>query len=362
MLRLHSAWEVQLPVGISDIALSDRGSGRLLRIRGDRQLWLRLMHLLSTGIEVSALLRELDNWPDRGRDARRALEYLQEQGAVTSRSIIDYSNVNNLFDRQIRFFDLFETESQSGVDFNEKLQDSTVVLVGLGGYGVWLATMLYRMGVRRLIGIDDDRVEESNLARQFMYTTADIGRPKVEAFAEHVQTFKNGASFEPVMERVRDVHQFADLVTGADLIINAFGYSVLDQPEDRLDTFHIIAKGCEVARAPSIAFGGSWHGPIRVPGTDDACAGCLTTLEPFRSRLIHNPLAPRLAPAPAIASRLGMNACISAWEVVRFLSGLTSPLRSTLLMFDSMKYQSLQLTPLKPSNECYVCRDYRGTV
>src|SRR5690606_23404317 len=74
-----------------------------------------------------------------------------------------------------------------GLEGQEKLKRSSVLLVGAGGLGSPLALYLAAAGVGRLGLIDFDRVSESNLQRQILYTTADSGRPKVRVAAERLK-------------------------------------------------------------------------------------------------------------------------------------------------------------------------------
>lgn len=341
MLRLHQAWETRVPAEGGGILLSDLRTGRLLRLRGDTARWQSLFRLLGEGADEQDLGDVL--WPA----ARVALDYLRDEGALVSRELGVITDA--AFDRQIRFFDLYETGELSGTDLHERLRDSRVVLVGLGGYGVWLATLLSRMGVRDLVGVDDDEVELSNLHRQFLYTRDDVGRHKAAVCAERLE------SFTPVVERVTDPGRFAELVSGADLVVNAFGYGLPDERHEHPRTFHTVARGCELAGTPSLTFGGSWHGPLRVPGTAGACAGCLTMTEPFRSRLVHHPRPVLRSPAPAMPARLGINASICVWEAARHLSGMGTPLRSAAAVLDTIDYTTMRLVPLERVAGCVVC-------
>lgn len=357
MRRLHRAWEVRIPPDGAGVLLSDLASGRLLRLNGDRERWVRLCEVLRRGADDRAVERELRTWPD-GAAARRALAHLEREGVLIEGP--EPGEPEGLFDRQIRFFDLFETNGQSGHTLNENLQGSRVVLVGLGGYGVWLATVLHRMGVGEVIGVDDDRVETTNLHRQFLYGSGDVGRYKADVCAERLGSFSGAGRFVPITERVTDAAWFAELADGASLVINAFGYGLPGEVHEHPRTFHVIAEGCERARVPSLTFGGSWHGPLRLPGTHDACAGCVTRVEPFRSRLTHHARPVLRSPAPSMPARLGLNACLAAWEAVRFLSGMGSRLRSAVLVLDTFGYTNFRLVPLEPSPECGVCHDYRS--
>ncbi len=92
-----------------------------------------------------------------------------------------------------------------GVEGQRRLLDSTVALVGCGALGASLAEQLVRVGVGRLVLVDRDVVEESNLGRQALYTAQDAadGLPKVVALAGHLRAFNPDIDVDP---RVSDLN------------------------------------------------------------------------------------------------------------------------------------------------------------
>ncbi|NRA96869.1 MAG: ThiF family adenylyltransferase, partial [Planctomycetes bacterium] len=92
-----------------------------------------------------------------------------------------------------------------GTDGQRRLLESTVVLVGCGALGASLAEQLARVGVGRLVLVDRDVVEESNLGRQALYTAQDAaaGLPKAAALAGHLRAFNPDLDLDP---RVSDLN------------------------------------------------------------------------------------------------------------------------------------------------------------
>ena len=111
-----------------------------------------------------------------------------------------------------------------GQQMLEKLSGTTVAVCGLGGLGSHIAGALARAGVGRLILIDFDRVDLSNLNRQ-QYRTGQIGLPKALALAENLREFAPYADLVPVVERVTEENLTA-LLAGADIICEAFDSAV----------------------------------------------------------------------------------------------------------------------------------------
>ena len=98
-----------------------------------------------------------------------------------------------------------EQWARLGSDGQRRVRAATVLVVGAGGLGSWLVEMLARMGVGRLRLADADRVDWTNLARQALYTEADVGRLKVEAAADRLAAINSDvavaavAAFEAAM-------------------------------------------------------------------------------------------------------------------------------------------------------------------
>src|SRR5215210_4128416 len=88
------------------------------------------------------------------------------------------------YDRQLHYFDDQARPGRGAADMQLALRDATVVVLGAGGLGSWTMAGLACAGVGRIVAVDDDTIELSNLNRQVLYRTADIGRRKVDVAAE----------------------------------------------------------------------------------------------------------------------------------------------------------------------------------
>ena len=101
-----------------------------------------------------------------------------------------------------------------------RLAAASVVVVGAGGLGCPVLQYLAGAGVGRLVIVDHDRVEETNLHRQPLYGMADIGTLKVEAADAALRRFNPGIAIDTVAERLTPQNATA-LVAGADLVVDA---------------------------------------------------------------------------------------------------------------------------------------------
>ena len=102
------------------------------------------------------------------------------------------------YDRQLEYFGELAAGSVSRAACQARLREARVVVIGLGGLGAWALWALAAAGIGRLVGVDGDVVEHSNLNRQTLYREEDLGRPKALATARTIAAFNSAISFEPI--------------------------------------------------------------------------------------------------------------------------------------------------------------------
>jgi molybdopterin/thiamine biosynthesis adenylyltransferase/rhodanese-related sulfurtransferase len=130
-----------------------------------------------------------------------------------------------------------------GATGQARLASASVVVVGAGGLGCPVLQYLAGAGVGRLVIVDHDRVEETNLHRQPLYTMADIGALKVEAAAAALRSFNPGIAIDIVAERLTPQNATV-LVAGADLVVDA---------ADSFAATYVLSDACLVASKPMIS-------------------------------------------------------------------------------------------------------------
>jgi sulfur-carrier protein adenylyltransferase/sulfurtransferase len=124
-----------------------------------------------------------------------------------------------------------------------RLAAASVLVVGAGGLGCPVLQYLAGAGVGCLIVVDHDRVEETNLHRQPLYTMADIGTLKAQAACTILQRFNPGIEVEPVPERLTPQNA-ARLVARADLVVDA---------ADSFAVSYIVSDACFAAAKPLVS-------------------------------------------------------------------------------------------------------------
>jgi molybdopterin/thiamine biosynthesis adenylyltransferase len=217
-----------------------------------------------------------------------------------------------------------------------KLKAARVLVVGAGGLGAPVLLYLAAAGVGTLGVVDDDTVSLSNLQRQVIFGTAEIGKAKSERAAAAVTRLNPHVKAEP--HRVR--------LTGANALDLIAQYDIVADGSDNFTTRYLVSDACYFARKPLVT---------AAVGTFD---GSLTTLRPHETRAdgTRNPTyrclfpepppegtVPACAEAGILGALPGVLGSLMALEVIREIVGFGDGLVGRLLMVDarSMRFETL---------------------
>lgn len=208
----------------------------------------------------------------------------------------------------------------------KKLLESTVTVIGLGGLGGHVVEQLARAGVGRIIGVDPDVFDETNLNRQLLSSPGNLGEKKTDQARERLESVNRAVEFTAHAVPLADLS--ADVFQQADLAVDC-----LDNIENRL----ALAEACSRAKIPLVhgAIAG-WYGQVGViwPGS-----GMLErVLHKRQGRGIEQGLGNPPFTAAVAAS-------LMAAEVVKVLTRSDEPRRQALLFFDLLanEWQTLDL-------------------
>jgi len=200
----------------------------------------------------------------------------------------------------------------------QKLKAASVLVVGAGGLGAPAALYLAAAGVGRIALADPDTVALSNLQRQVIYTTADAGRPKTRAAAEHLAALNPEILIEALPMAV-DAGNAADLVACYDLVLDG---------TDDFATRLAVADAC-VATGRTLVSGaiGRWTGQVGVfPGKP--CYRCLVPEIP--------PDAETCVAVGVVGALGGVIGAMMALEAVKLITGAGEALSGRLLIYDAL--------------------------
>lgn len=217
-----------------------------------------------------------------------------------------------------------------------RLLASSVLVVGAGGLGSPAAFYVAAAGVGRVGLVDFDKVELSNLQRQILHCSHDLGRPKAVSAAETLRDLNPSLEVESY-ERRLDEANAAELFSKYDFIIDAtdnFSSKILiGETAWRLGKPH--------SHAGITAFSGQLMSVLPPSGP---CVRCLYRRTP------EDPAAPR-GPLGAVPGVIGS---LQALEAVKLLAGLKLSLTGCVLAFDALS-MSFRKVPLKPGPSCPLC-------
>lgn len=181
--------------------------------------------------------------------ARNLLEQIRRTSYLPPRYIERH-------DRTLRYLASFERDSLSAIDMLESLHRSTVLIIGLGGVGSWIAYSLLMSGIGEVIAVDGDDVELTNLNRSAVYAPSHVGLSKVRAAAATFADFFPDQTFTGHRQWIDSADAVAKLATSADFVVSA-----ADTPHRLIRMW--IREGARVAGVPVLETMGGAIGPIR---------------------------------------------------------------------------------------------------
>lgn len=208
----------------------------------------------------------------------------------------------------------------------QKLKAARVLCVGAGGLGSPVIEYLAAAGVGTLGLVDDDTVSLSNLQRQVVHTTENVGKPKVVSAGERVAAINPNVVVEPHQVRI-DADNVAALVGGYDIVVDG---------TDNFPTRFLVADAAYAARKPLVTAGVlEFYGSLTtlMPYLDDANGvpnpswRCLMPKEPEAGALT-------CAQVGILGAVVGVLGTLSACEVLKLITGVGEPLIGRLLMVD----------------------------
>ena len=227
-----------------------------------------------------------------------------------------------------------------GIEGQRKLKAARVLCVGTGGLGSPLALYLAAAGVGTLGLVDFDVVDASNLQRQIIHSTADIGRKKLDSAEEKLK------ALNPALNVVK--HD--TLLSSANALDILKDYDVIADGTDNFPTRYLVNDACVLLGKPN-AYGSifRFEGQASVfAATDGPCYRCLYPEPPPPG------LVPSCAEGGVLGILPGLIGVIQATEVIKLILGIGEPLIGRLLLVDALNMRFRELK-LRKNPECPVC-------
>ena len=231
---------------------------------------------------------------------------------------------------------------QVGGKGQEKLLASRVLIVGAGGLGSPASMYLAAAGVGTIGLIDSDTVDLTNLQRQIVHFTSDLGSPKVASAVEKLEAINPAVNFETYEERATAAN-IAQIVARYDFVIDG---------TDNFPAKFLINDACYFAGVPF-----SHAGILRfdgqlftvVPG-ESACYRCVFKESPPAGAV------PSCSQAGVLGSVAGVVGCLQATEALKYLLGAGELLTDRMMVFDAlgMRFREAKFSR---NSRCPLCGD-----
>lgn len=227
-----------------------------------------------------------------------------------------------------------------GVEGQEKLLSSRVLIAGMGGLGSPAALYLAAAGIGTFGLVDFDVVELSNLQRQVIHTTEDLGKPKVESAAETIKAINPDATVHQYRQRIAS-ETIADIITDYDLVLDG---------TDNFPTRFLLNDACLLT------------GKILVYGAVLRFDGQVSVFAPNQGPC-YRCFIPEMPPPGAVPSCQqggilgvlpGVIGILQATEAIKLLIGVGEPLIGRLLLFDALSME-INEVKLRRDPDCPAC-------
>jgi adenylyltransferase/sulfurtransferase len=227
-----------------------------------------------------------------------------------------------------------------GVEGQRRLKDARVLMVGAGGLGSPIGLYLAAAGVGRLGIVEFDVVDETNLQRQILHGTKDVGRKKIESAQDRIRDVN--PHVEVVAHETRLTSENAlDIVREYDLVVDG---------TDNFATRYLVNDACVLLGKPNV-YGSifRFEGQSTVFCTKDGpCYRCLYPEPPPPG------LVPSCAEGGVLGVLPGLIGVIQATETVKLLTGIGEPLVGRLLLVDALSMQ-FRTVRLRKDPRCPAC-------
>ena len=230
-----------------------------------------------------------------------------------------------------------------GVKGQERLLAASVLIVGAGGLGSPAALYLAAAGVGRIGLLDREAVALSNLHRQILYATSDVGRAKTVSAQARLQ------ALNPEIE----VATIQESLTAANALGHCGAYDLVLDGSDNFATRYLVNDACILLGRP-LVHGGvvQWRGQVMtVLPKRSACVRCVFPEPPLPGAV------PSCQEAGVVCALAGVVGALMAQEALKLLAGIGTPLTDRLLVVDGTLSQFREV-PVRRDASCAVCGDH----
>ena len=231
-----------------------------------------------------------------------------------------------------------------GMEGQKKLKAAKVLMIGAGGLGSPLGLYITAAGVGKLGIVDFDVVDETNLQRQLLHGTSDVGRSKLESAKEKLKEINPNVEIE-TYETMLNSENALEILKDYDLVVDG---------TDNFPTRYLVNDACVLLGKPYV-YGSIFRFEGQVTVFDSKNGPCYRCLYP-------TPPPPGLVPSCAEGGVLGVLpgiiGSLQALEAIKLIIGAGDSLVGRLILFDALKFKTRELK-LRKNPDCPVCGENR---
>src|SRR5271156_6130974 len=260
-----------------------------------------------------------------------------------SRGCLNLSSTNcmQLDNDEIRRYSRHLILPEVGLAGQKKICSTSVVCIGAGGLGSPIAMYLAAAGIGKIGIVDFDTVDFSNLQRQIIHGTADVGRSKAESARDTIEGIN--PNVEVVLHNTRISSENAlDILAQYDIVVDG---------TDNFPTRYLTNDACVLLKKPNVygsIFRFEGQASVFAPHLNGPCYRCLYPDPPPPG------MVPSCAEGGVLGVLPGIIGCIQAAEILKLALGKGSSLIGRLLLFNALKMQFHELR-LRRDPQCPLC-------
>jgi adenylyltransferase/sulfurtransferase len=227
-----------------------------------------------------------------------------------------------------------------------RLRDATVLVIGLGGLGSAASIYLCAAGVGHLVLVDFDKVDLSNLQRQILHRTADIGRKKTESAEDHLLALNPEVRLT-LIDHALEGPELDAAVAAADVVVDCC---------DNFTTRFAVNAACMRTGTPLVSGAAiRFEAQLSVFDPRDPASPCYRCLYP------EDAMADQTCTANGVmAPLLGVIGSFQAAEAMKLIMGIGRTLKGRVMILDLL-HMEWHAATLRRDPQCPVCRDRAGT-
>lgn len=316
-------------------------TGRMIEYENEN--FIQFLSFLKEYVDYdNVILQLLNKFNMKKSDAENLILYLLENSILIEDTCMLQIEQDEFYNRELNYFLMISNKNKIS-EFKE-MQNKKICILGMGGIGSIIAEMLVRAGFNKLILLDYDNIEKSNLIRQTLYFEKDVGQKKTVLAKKNLLKINSNIQVDTYDIFITKEEDIDLIVKNSDFIISS-----VDKPARLIR--HIVNKVCVKNLKPVLFTGFAEHygmvGPFIVPNKT-ACLECINNTETTELFKMSDNV-PSFGPLCSIIANIAVSEIINY-----FINYKDDTLIGKTLMFDMLTYKT-EIKEWIKKEDCKTC-------